>query len=136
MKPMSDSTQTTRFRFWLWFIALIGVIVPRRLRADWKQEWEAELQYRELLLADWDKLNWKTKFDLVRRSLGAFWDALWLQPQRLEDEMFQDLSYGVRMLFNRPGFSAVVILVLALGIGATTAIFSVVNGVLLRPLPY
>ena len=50
--------------------------------------------------------------------------------------MFQDLRYGVRMLLNRPAFSAVVILVLALGIGATSAIFSVVNGVLLRPLPY
>jgi hypothetical protein len=40
---MTHSTLTTRFRFWLWLIRLIGVIVPRRLRADWKQEWEAEL---------------------------------------------------------------------------------------------
>ena len=85
------SRETTRFRFWLWLIRVIGVIVPRRLRADWRQEWEAELRYRELLLADWDKLNCRTKLDLVRRSLGAFWDALLLQPQRLEDEMFQDL---------------------------------------------
>src|SRR5256712_4078943 len=54
----------------LWLIRAIGVIVPRRLRADWRQEWEAELRYRELLLADWDKLNWKTKLDLLRRSLG------------------------------------------------------------------
>jgi hypothetical protein len=37
--------RTTRFRFWLWLIRLIGVIVPRRLRADWRQEWMAELQY-------------------------------------------------------------------------------------------
>jgi hypothetical protein len=66
----------------LWLIALIGVIVPRRLRADWRQEWEAELRTRELLLDEWDNLNWKTKFDLLRRSLGAFWDALWLQPKR------------------------------------------------------
>jgi hypothetical protein len=56
---MSGSRVTTRFRFWLWLIRRFGVIVPRRLRADWRQEWEAELQYRELLLADWDKLNWK-----------------------------------------------------------------------------
>jgi hypothetical protein len=41
----------------LWLISLIGVIVPRRLRGDWRQEWEAELRYREMLLADWDKLN-------------------------------------------------------------------------------
>ncbi|HYV06964.1 MAG TPA: hypothetical protein VFB82_20375, partial [Blastocatellia bacterium] len=88
---MVDSSHTPRFRFWLWLISLIGVIVPRRLRAGWRQEWEAELRYRELLLADWDRLNWKTKLDLFYRSLGAFWDALLLQPQRLEDEMFHDL---------------------------------------------
>ena len=50
--------------------------------------------------------------------------------------MLNDLRHATRLLLKTPGFTAVVVVVLAIGIGATTAIFSIVSGVLLRPLPF
>jgi len=67
---------------------------------------------------------------LVREQARATWSWAWL------DKLARDLKYGLRTLLRSPGFAFVSVLVMALGIGATTSLFTMVRAVLLRPLPF
>src|SRR4051794_4478420 len=80
--------------------------------------------------------RWQTRLDLVHKSLGSTWDAAWLQRRRLEEDFAQDVRHGFRLTGRAPGLALAACMSLAIGIGGTTAAFTMIDAALLRPWPY
>ncbi len=118
-------------------IGAISLLVPWSKRSEWVQEWHAELAGSVERRTARGTPSWLVGLSLRARCMGAVADAWWLRRQNRGHSFFgTDVRLALRGIGRRPGFSAAVVLTLSLGIGGTTAIFSIIDPLLLRPLPY
>ena len=128
----------SRLTLWiaLRIVRVVAMLVPAAARADWRREWEAELRHRAAHPGRRRNPAWRMNMELISRALGSLPDAAWIRRQfTLDADAMHDAAHGIRMLLKAPGFTAIALLVFAIGIGATTAIVSVADALFMRPLP-
>jgi predicted permease len=107
-----------------WILAVASRLVPKAMRDEWRAEWDAELDHRERSLREWRTRGRGRRLDLARRSVGAFWDALWLRSARW---------YSMRLFGRHWRLALAAVLSLSVALAAVTIGLVAYRTALMRP---
>ncbi len=120
------------------WIAFVSRLVPEARRDAWRREWEAEATYAWRRLHAAGRMPGRTaRVRLGLRVMTCLFDAMTESMEQPKMTGLQnDLRFALRSLLRKPAFTTIAVVTLSLGIGATAAVFTLLDGVVLSPLPY